>query len=328
MKKLLAILFMLCRLFPLQRRKVVLLRRFPQWGSLGLLGGYLRENTKLRVVSIENWRKLSTIYHLATAGTVLLNDGFTPLAGFRFHKQARVVQLWHADGALKRWGAAAGEPFPESHRYTHVICATQAIAPHWAAAFGVPQDRVLPLGSPVGDILAALPRSPQAQTILYAPSFRDEDKDSAQVLAQFDFAAFRARLPQAKLLVRLHPKLHGSYALPDWVVDATRDDLFNLLAHVSCVVTDYSSVMVSAAGSDVPVVIYAPDYEDYMARERGFFTDLRELPPGAITHDFAALLVELAAPGDYTGKRAAFVQHHLGACDGGACERIAKTFFD
>ncbi|MCL2194741.1 MAG: CDP-glycerol glycerophosphotransferase family protein [Oscillospiraceae bacterium] len=326
MKRLLAILFALCRVLPLQRRKVVLLRRFPQWGSLGLVGDYLAEHTDLRVVRIENWRRLSTIFHLATAGTVLLNDGFSPLAGFRFSKRARVIQLWHADGALKRWGAAAGEPFPEACRYTHVVCATEAIAPHWAAAFGVDESCVLPLGSPTGDALRALPRVPEPQ-VLYAPSFREDDEDSAQVLAQFDFKAFRERLPDAKLLVRLHPKLCGRYVLPDWVVDATQDDLFELLARVSCVVTDYSSIMVSAAGADVPVVIFAPDYDAYMASERGFFTDLRALPPGAVVHDFAALLDELAAPGDYAETRRAFVGHHLGACDGGACGRVVAELF-
>lgn len=326
MKFFLAVLFVLCRIIPLQPNKVVLLRRFPHWGSLGLLRDYLAMHTKLRVVPIENWRKLSTIYHLATAGTVFLNDGFSPLAKFPFHKRARVVQLWHADGALKRWGAAAGEPFPESKCYTHVVCACPAIVPHWAAAFGVDETRVLPLGSPTGDALAALPRKPEAQTILYAPSFRENDTDSQAVLAQFDFARFRKTLPHATLLVRLHPKLHGCYTLPNWVTDATQDDLFELLVRVSCVVTDYSSIMVSAAGADVPVVIYAPDYDDYMAQERGFFADLRELPPGVLVHDFAALLDELAEPRDYAQQRKAFAAHHLGECDGKACARIVQTF--
>jgi len=290
MKKLLAILFALCRIVPLQSKKVVLLRRFPQWGSLGLLGDYLREHTNLRVVPIENWRRLSTVYHLATAGTVLLNDGFSPLAKFPFSKRARVVQLWHADGALKRWGAAADEPFPESHRYTHVICASPAIVSHWAAAFGVAEDKVLPLGSPMGDALVAMPRV-ERDIVLYAPSLGEP-----------------VPLDLPNLHVRHHPK-----------VQPEQESLDKLLLRCKCVITDISSVMVSAAAWDIPVILLAP--------ESVFFDDIHARPPGAIVYTVDELMAELAAPGDYATERAAFVAHHLGECDGKACARIARELF-
>ncbi|MCL2446219.1 MAG: CDP-glycerol glycerophosphotransferase family protein [Oscillospiraceae bacterium] len=293
MKKLLAILFALCRVVPLQPKKVVLLRRFPQWGSLGLLGDYLRENTDLRVVPIEHWRRLSTIYHLATAGTLFLNDGFSPLAKFPFSQKARVVQLWHADGALKRWGAAAGEPFPESHRYTHVICATEAIVSHWAAAFGVAEDKVLPLGSPTGDALMRAQRSDGVLSqVLYAPSLGEP-----------------VPLDLPNLHVRHHPK-----------VQPEQESLEDLLCRCCCVITDISSVMVSAAALDIPVILFAPD-------EAVFFDDIHARAPGAIVHTVDELMDELAAPGDYSRERAAFAAHHLGVCDGGACARIAEELF-
>jgi len=286
----LAVLFTLCRIFPPQKNKVVLLRRFPQWGSLGLLGDCLRENANLRIVLIENWRKLSTVYHLATAGTIFLNDGFSPLAKFPFSKRARVVQLWHADGALKKWGTANGEPFPESNRYTHVICATPAIAPHWAQAFGVPRDRVLPLGSPMGDVLIG--RQAMGDKILYAPSLGEP---------------LPLNLPN--LHVRRHPK------------DApAQENLLDLLRQCKCVITDVSSIMVHAAALDIPVILFNPD-------ETCFFEDICTRPPGAIVHSLDELHEELANPGDYSAQRRAFVQHHLGTCDGSTCARIIEEFF-
>ena len=336
-------LFCLCRILPLQPNKVVLLRRFPQWGSLGVLGEALGQLPRLRVVRIEHWQRLSTIYHLATAGVIFLNDGFRPLAGFPFSKRAQVIQLWHADGALKRWGGSVGEPFPEARRFTAAICGGESMCAAWAEAFGMPPERVLPLGSPWIDALIA-PRDTQAlrdafnakhpqcknkRLILYAPSFRENDPHSAALLSRFDFTAFQQRFgDEIALLVRLHPKLHGQYTLPPWVVDVTLEPaLDNLLRISERLVTDYSSMMTDATALGLPVILYAWDYDDYMSRDRGFYRDLRVLPPGPIVTEFDDLLDLIAKPDDSAPQRAAFARFHLGEPDGKSCERIIQTIF-
>jgi|GEM_PF-2284715 len=332
MKKLvlfgLAIFFALCRIFPLQKKKVVLLRRFPQWGSFGVLGDFLEKHTQLRVLRIENWRRLSTVYHLATAGTIFLNDGFRPLAYFPVSKKAQVVQLWHADGALKRWGASVGEPFPEAKRYTAVICASDAIVPYWAEAFGVPEDIVLPLGSPRIDHLRECSKQAQAkesaQTVLWAPSFRG---DHLMALPEFDFVKFEQCLPNTRLWVRLHPKMQGSYVLPPGVVDVTHENLNEILQHCDCLITDVSSIMVDAAALDLPTVIFAPGFDEYMECDRGFYSDLRALPPGKIAETFEELLRLLDCPDDGARLRNNFAKHHVGTTNGKSCERITEALF-
>jgi len=325
----LAALFVLCRVFPLNKNKVVLLRRFPQWGSLGVLGDYLAQHTKLHVLRIAHWRKLSTVYHLATAGTIFLNDGFRPLAYFPISKKVQVIQLWHADGALKRWGASVGEPFAEAKRYTAVVCASQAIVPHWAEAFGVPEELVLPLGSPQADKMLATKKfhvkQSAGQSVLYAPSFRDDDPYSMNLLAQFDFEKFRKQFPQTQLYVRLHPKLHGTYTLPGWVTDATNEDLAQLLHGCDCLITDYSSIMVDAAALDFPVILYVHDYENYMKNERGFYVDLRAAPPGPLAETFDELLGLLSQQDNSAQLRQSFVKHHLGELNGSSCENITNA---
>ena len=334
----LAAFFLLCRAFPLQPNKVVLLRRFPHWGSLGVLGDALARLPRLRVVRIERYQRLSTIYHLATAGVIFLNDGFRPLARFRFSRRAQVIQLWHADGALKRWGRSVGDDFPEARRWTSAFCAGASMCAAWAEAFGMPLERIFPLGSPWIDALTA-PRDTQAlraafntkypqcrdkHLILYAPSFRDNDPNSALLLSRFDFPAFRQRLGgNTALLVRLHPKLHGRYTLPPWVVDVTLEPALDDLLRISDrFITDYSSMMVDAAALGLPVILYAWDYDDYMTRERGFYRDLRALPPGPIVTDFPALLNLLETPDNSAPQRAAFARFHLGEPDGQSCQRI------
>ena len=342
----LAALFLLCRVFPLRKKKIVLLRRFPEWGSLGALGDAIEADKCLqgyRVLRVEDWRRLSTIYHLATAGIIFINDGFTPLRYFALSKKIKLVQIWHADGALKRWGASVNpEGFPEMRRCTAAVCCGEAVRPGWSEALGLPMDRILALGSPRMDALArpcdaqALRRAfnmkyPQCEgkrLILYAPSFRGGDTSSVDMLSHFDFAKFRQRFgDELALLVRLHPKMHGQYNLPDWVIDLTGEPGHADLLRVSeRFITDYSSLMLDAAALGLPVILYTYDYDDYMANDQGFYTGLRELPPGPIVTDFDALLDLLAKPDGSAQLRENFAAFHLGKMDGKSCERIVNTF--
>ena len=277
---------------------------------------------------------------------MLLNDNFMPMADLRFSPRAKVIQLWHGEGALKRYGLSlplaprlAERVRRGSMRCTAIVCATKHLVPYTAEAFGVPAGRVLPLGSPRTDALVkpvdkfALRREFDAQhpecrgkrLILYAPTFRDDPTDNAVLLSHFDFFAFSCRLgDDAKLLLRLHPKQITSEPLPASALDVTGyPDGLALLRLCDALVTDYSSLTMEAALLDVPTYCYAFDYEQY-TQTRGFYKDLREMPPGPVVEDFPALLDALAAPDTGAEQRKAFARFHLGEPDGGAAERVAR----
>jgi len=339
----LAALFALCRVFPVRPNKAVLLRHFPVWGALEAMEQALRTDGRFRVVKIADWRRPGTLYHLATAGAVFLNNNFTPLAYLPFSKRTKLVQLWHGDGGWKKLGHSV-DPAAPKIPYTHIICSCEAVRPYWAEIFALPPARVLPLGSPLLDALtqpcdkSALraefdtqyPQCREKRLILYAPTFRDDPAENRALLTHFDFAAFNARFGgEAALLVRLHPQMHGLYDLRGTgAVDLTgAPDPAGLLRICDLLVTDYSSMCFSAVALDLPVVIYAFDEARYMAHDRGFYKPLRELPPGPIANDFPALLELLAAPDVYAGQRAAFAAFHLGAVDGKSCGRIIEAVF-
>ena len=334
----LAALFALCRVFPVQKNKVVLLRNFPVWGALEAMEYALRADGRFNVVKIADWRRPGTLYHLATAGVVYLNNNFSPLAYLPFSKKTKLVQLWHGDGGWKKWGLSADPDAPKLP-YTYAVCNCESVRAFWAEAFGLPAERVLPLGSPRLDMLtrpydkAALRRKFDAQyprcrgkkLILYAPTFRENPEENRALLSHFDFDAFHARFGrEAALLVRLHPKMHGLYDLRGTgAIDLTGlSDPADVLRVMDVLVTDYCSLCFDAVALDVPVVIYAFDEARYMTHDRGFYKPLRELPPGPIANDFPTLLEMLAAPDTSGAQRAAFKAFHLGEVDGGACERI------
>jgi len=327
------IIFTACRVFPVKQHKVVLLKNFPVWGSLGAFGDFLEQQGGWQTVR-QTPRSPLLLFHLATARAVLLNNNFTPLAALPLSKHTKVVQLWHADGALKQWGGDEN-PYP----YDAVICASGHTLPYWAEAFQVPTERVLPLGSPRMDELvrpcnkstlrtefdARYPACKGKRLMLYAPTFRENPAQNAALLSHFDFAKFSENFPDAILLVRLHPKMHGTYQLPAAVIDMIAEpDAAALLRICDCLITDYSSLCVDAAVLDLPVVLYQFDEADYLANERGFYVPFRTLAPGAIVNTFDELLDSLALPDISKEQRRAFAEFHAGNPDGKSCERILE----
>jgi len=336
--RVLTFLFALCRVFPVQKNKVILLRHFPVWGALEAMEQALRADGRYRVIRIADWRRPGILYHLATAEVIFLNNNFNLLAHLKFPEKTKLVQLWHGDGGWKKFGFST-DPGVTRIPYTYAICNCESVRAFWAEGFGLPLERVLPLGSPRLDTLA-LPCDVQAlrekfdkqypqcrgkKLILYAPTFRDDPQENRALLTHFDFDAFNARFGDgAALLVRLHPKMHGLYDLRGTgAVDLTGAPGQNdILRVIDLLITDYSSLCFDAVALERPVVIYAFDEEAYMADDRGFYKPLRELPPGPIANDFPALLELLAAPDTSGAQRAAFRAFHLGEVDGKSCERI------
>ncbi len=352
--RLFALSFCVFRIFPLQPRKVALLAPHRELGSLAAVRDVLAARGGWRIVCLPVHDALrhplrlftSQAFHLATAGAVLLNDNFMPMADLPFSSKAKVIQLWHAEGALKRFGLSLPlEPRLAERvrrgclRCTAVVCASEAIVPYYAEAFGVPERRVLPLGSPRLDALSApmdraalrtafearYPECRGKRLILYAPTIRDENAENAALLSRFDFAAFAARFgSEATLLLRMHPKVRvNPGALPACVLDVTEHpDSLALLRLCDALVTDYSSLSLDAALLDLPIYCYTFDYDRYNYA-RGFYKELRALPPGPLVDDFPALLDALDAPDAGRELRQAFVRFHLGQPDGRAAERVA-----
>ena len=99
---------------------------------------------------------------LATSQYVFLNDNFMPMASLNFSKKAVVTQLWHAEGAFKKFGLSA--PVTDevrerekrcSEKLTYIVCSSKAVAPFYAEAFGVDIGKLLPVGSARIDSLLA-----------------------------------------------------------------------------------------------------------------------------------------------------------------------------
>ncbi|MEZ0093937.1 CDP-glycerol glycerophosphotransferase family protein [Streptacidiphilus sp. EB129] len=225
--------------------------------------------------------------------------------------------------------------------------------PHSTSAFGRAYPgryQVLETGYPRNDrlvngsaeeaagIRAGLGIPERNTTVLYAPTHREQH---AGYVPALDLAELAAALgPEFTVLVRTHyfyaadrgdltAGLDGAPAGTAQVVDVSEyPSVEELCLAADILVTDYSSVMFDYAVLDRPIVVFAPDWDDYQ-RIRGVYFDLMEQPPGPVVGtqaELAAALLDGSALAPPSAKaRAAFRERFCPWDDGHAAERVVRA---
>ncbi len=199
-------------------------------------------------------------------------------------------------------------------------------------------DRLAKATDDEEDVVRARLGIPQNDTvILYAPTHR-EGSMTAPDLAEFSALADELG-PDHTILMRPHyfepavraeliaERPEGGARLLDVSGHPSVEDLC-IAADV--LVTDYSSVMFDYAVLDRPIVIYAPDWEQYR-RTRGVYFDLPAEPPGAVATDMPGLIEALRGDRVTGGRadklRSAFRDRFAPYDDGQAAERVVRRIF-
>ena len=180
----------------------------------------------------------------------------------------------------------------------------------------------------VAAIRAALGLEPGRTSVLYAPTHREYADAYAPTV---DVARFARGLgPEFVVLNRAH-YFHRDQvsAAGDGVLDVSSYPSIEELCLASdALVTDYSALMFDYAVLDRPIVIHAPDWEEY-TRLRGTYFDLLAEPPGVVTRTEEELVAAFRS-GAYAGAeaarlRASFRGRFCSLEDGGAAERVVRA---
>jgi CDP-glycerol glycerophosphotransferase (TagB/SpsB family) len=299
--------------------------------------------SKLRYVL----RMVRGVYLVQTSGLVVVDNAYLPIHVAPHRPGTTVVQVWHAEGALKRFGADAATPLQEPERtflhrhYDWVVTSGEASRAAWSKAFRTPLERVLPLGSPRTDfffdpaaiaaararVLAAHPGLEGRRVILYAPTFRGRGR-AKRPGSGLDATMLRAALsPSDALVLKGHPNLDPSLVATggfDIVVDPA-ESLNDLLAAADVLLTDYSSAIFDAALLRLPMILLVGDLETY-ERDPGLYLDYRTDMIGTQVRDTAGVVEALSSWSFDLGPYESFVRRHLEPCDGHASERFVERF--
>jgi len=254
---------------------------------------------------------VKSIYHLATSKYVIVDNYYGFLAATNFKPEVECVQLWHASGAIKKFGLEdcsvpfrtkrAKERFLKVYsRFHKVIVGSDTMAQYFMNAFGVKGENILRTGIPRTDffynqnekerIFNYLTKQNELlwtkKVILYAPTYRDQELDRFKL--EMDLDKMYAELSDEYVLVlRLHPAIKNvedyNKKYPDFVLNYSSPeyDINDLLIVADVLITDYSSILYEFSLLKKPMIFYAYDLDDYQAG-RGLWEDYEQLVPGPV----------------------------------------------
>lgn len=291
-------------------------------------------------LSFDSFKKLSGSRY------IFLNDNFFPLAFMEFKPDNTIVQLWHAPGASKKFGGSVDLESREilskiSDNTDYLIVTSKNIIGYYSEAFQMPSDKIKPLGLPRMDYyfenhdLDKLKRDfcqkanipSDKKIILYAPTFRDEEKYN-NVFNYLDLEKFNRELGSEYVLaLRLHPKIKNFYkddiSSSGQYVDVSDFESEQELMLISDVlITDYSSIMIEYSALNKPTVFFTYDLDYYLANERGFYYDFKTTVPGPIVHTSDELIDVIKNDRFDKSKISEFVKTQFDEIDGHSSERI------
>ena len=283
---------------------------------------------------------------MLTSRVIITDDYMKYFRSVKLRSGQKVVQLWHAGGAFKRFGLDAPsrltrlEEYRTHAPYTDVCVTSESVRQFYAHAFGVDMEVVKALGSPRTDALLDEEKVRNCRDIIcqkhpllknkkvyvYLPTFRENDGALTEFDPLIDWAELNNDLDDDEVFViGRHPVVKNPFfkdfysRVKDYTVDPTPE----LLAVADVVITDYSSVIFDASLMKKPMVFYCPDYGSY---ERDFYLNYDEDLPGETVTSYDSLLEALRRAGDgkWDEKAAEFCRKQMGACDGKSTERICR----
>ena len=292
-------------------------------------------------------RLVRAMYYVSTSRLVVVDNAYLPVHVAPHRQGTTVVQVWHAVGGLKRFGVdtlvAPLEPERTFlHRYyDYAVVSSEGTRTPAAAALRTPRERVLALGTPRTDfffdeaallaarqqVLAAHPQLAGRQVVVYAPTFRGRGRRKRGAPG-LDAVRLRAALPaDYALVLKTHPNLDPSlteHAGYDVVVDPAFE-INELLTVTDILLTDYSSTIFEYALLGRPLLLLVPDLEEY-ERDPGLYLDLRTEMIGTHVKDTDGVIEAIHDQRFDLSGYDAFLERHMGACDGHASERFVRHF--
>lgn len=275
-----------------------------------------RDFLKLKPKNIAQFIPL--MFHLNTAKVVVTDNYFVELAGAKWRKGASCIQIWHANGALKKFGwedkaaqkrtTADKKRFQAVYqRFTNVVVGSDEMALIFQKSFLLDEKQLLKIGVPRTDYFfdkeklkanydwtfQSLNLSNRKQ-LLYAPTFRDDELQNTSL--HLDIAEMeRALGEEYQLILKLHPSISNDLEKldSDFVVYVDKETpIETLLPVVDILITDYSSIPFEFALLEKPMIFYTYDLQAY-DKARGLSDGFLESIPGNCVFTTVELIEEI-----------------------------------
>lgn len=318
----LAAVYYLCRLFPTRHRIVCITRKEGAVPiDFTLIRDWFAANEPDWDVAILTkstndpasyfFELLRETYYIATSRAVIIERICIAVSLLGDRIAAPVIQIWHAVGNMKKFGYTVMDT-PEGHSaemmeltrmhtgYDAVAISSLDFREQFAAGFNVDPAIIFEAPLPRVDLLrdpdhrarqrrALLdvypPLDDGRPIIVYAPTYR-KDIPACQPAAM-DRLLEAVDSNRYHLVFKPHPL--SRLVLDDPRVTTIAGSDPDALYAADFVISDYSTVIYEAGLLDVPVYLYAYDWDSYNEK-RGFNFDIAHEVPTLFTDDIGAIM--------------------------------------
>ena len=355
---LLAGFYHLCRLLPAKQRVVMLSRQSDQVPvDFTLLADWVAHThpdweciTLAKKLSGAGYafHMLRQVYHIARARAVVLDSYCIVVSLLGARIAAPVLQMWHALGDMKKFGYTAldtpGGRSSATARLMHmhdgydsILCSSLSFVDDIRAGFGAPREKMYEAPLPRVDllvdpevraarrteILAAHPDLAGKKTIVYCPTFRREASPGEEVAMRalvdaVDFTRYN-------LVFKKHPV--SRQRIDDVRVLQDYDPGLDMLYVADYAISDYSTVIYEAGLLEVPVFLYAWDWDAYRKR-LDLYIDIEHDVPTLFTDDAKAIVAAIETGEFDTNAYRVFTKRNVAVPDDTSCtERVGAHLF-
>ncbi len=238
------------------------------------------------------------MYHIATSKIVILDSYCIVISILHHKKSLKVIQIWHAIGCMKKFGyAMIGKEEGSSeiiaktlkmHRnYDCITISSMSFVKDFIEGFNVSKDIIKEIPLPRVDVLLdrdyreakreelykRIPRLKGKKNILYCGTFRKKDAGNSN---NIDNLIKNINFSKYNLLYKPHP-LNKVTTNDKRVIQNFKSTLEAMMV-ADYVICDYSSIIYEAGLLDLPVYIYAYDWEEYKTKRELNFDMEHEIP--------------------------------------------------
>ena len=242
---------------------------------------------------------IGDMYYLATSKVAILDTYSIPVSCLKHKKDLKVIQMWHALGAVKKFGYQAfgtkeGRDEKTSlalcmHKnYDYVLAPSPATGVFYKEAFNVDASKIMicPMprvdyitdgNTPAESFFKQNPGMGDKKIVLYLPTFRKRDVYVAQQLkTEFEDKS------GYQLIISKHPL--SEMTVEDKYLPNGDFNSFELMKIADIIITDYSACAFEASLLMKPLYFFVPDFDEYM-NDRGINVDVRQEMPKAVFYD-------------------------------------------
>lgn len=298
---------------------------------------------------------------LSTSRVVVTNNNFPHF--FRKSRDQKFLQLWHGTPLKKLLFDMNRESIDPDYMHLMneqvpswdvLVAQNDYSADVFRTCFGY-GGRIEVTGYPRNDALfedcdsrvrvrQALGIEDDRVVILYMPTWRESLRGSDGRVRPVNFVDWRIVLSSLSKSTRdlKFAVLERSHHVAATSRDTTRSSVIDVTDYPSVtdlylaadiLVTDYSSAMFDFALTGKPIMIFAPDYEEYCHAERGTYFELEDGAPGPVVRDVYGLIDRLASWDSLEASSDSAAYSHFttrfsDVDDGLASKRVASLVYD